>query len=431
MGFTYTYSDAPNNTNLTNVTYDGTGPTTVTLASTVKTIGANAFQNVSSVITSVTFQTGLTTFGDYAFANCTKLTTGNSPSGSGSGKFNIPSTVTTIGKGAFQNCRFTIFTLNNNAMKTIPDNIFEGCINLTSVTNSHGITTIGNYAFSGCTNYGGWPSDAFPNAINIGIGAWQNTAVVGGDWNLSALTIPDYMFNGCTSLYFIAELDYVTSIGNYAFAGCTGLNTLTLFNATTSIGNNAFQNCGFTTFTWTTALKTINDYTFQGCTKLASVTNLAAVTNIGNFAFAGCTLLATATFSNTNLTTTGTNIFQGCAFTTYAWPTALKTINDYTFQGCTKLASVTNLAAVTNIGNFAFSGCSKLTSVTNLTLVTSIGNFAFENCGFINFTWPATSPQVKSYVFKNCTSLVNMYVSSPVTLTLQEGTFYNCSSLKA
>ena len=363
MGFTYTYSDAPNNTNLTNVTYDGTGPTTVTLASTVKTIGANAFQNVSSVITSVTFQTGLTTFGDYAFANCTKLTTGNSPSTSGGvGKFNIPSTVTTIGKGAFQNCRFTIFTLNNNAMKTIPDNIFEGCINLTSVTNSHGITTIGNYAFSGCTNYGGWPSDAFPNAINIGIGAWQNTAVVGGDWNLSALTIPDYMFNGCTSLYFIAELDYVTSIGNYAFAGCTGLNTLTLFNATTSIGNNAFQNCGFTTFTWTTALKTINDYTFQGCTKLASVTNLAAVTNIGNF---------------------------------------------------------------------AFSGCSKLTSVTNLTLVTSIGNFAFENCGFINFTWPATSPQVKSYVFKNCTSLVNMYVSSPVTLTLQEGTFYNCSSLKA
>ena len=427
MGFTYTYSDAPNNTNLTNVTYDGTGPTAAVLENTVKTIGANAFQNVTSVLTSVTLQTGLTTLGDYAFANCSKLTTGISPSGSVSGRFILPLSVTTIGKGVFQNCRFTIFTLNNNAITTIPDYTFSGCINLTSVTNPDAITTIGNYAFSECTNYAGWPSDAFPGATNIGIGAWQNTAVGGGDWTLSALTIPDYMFNGCTSLSFIAELDYVTSIGNYAFAGCTSLNTLTLLNTTTSIGTNVFQNCGFTTFTWITALKTIPDYTFQGCTKLASVTNLNAVTRIGNFAFSGCTLLTTAAIPATILTT-GTNIFQGCGFTTYAWPSALKTINDYTFQGCTKLASITNVLAVTNIGNFAFSG-SKISNITLRDILT-IGKYAFQGCAFTTWTWPAAVKMLEEGVFQGCVSLTTQNISSGVT-TIGPSAFSGCSRLSS
>ena len=59
---------------------------------------------------------------------------------------------------------------------------------------------------------------------------------------------------------------------------------------------------------------------------------------------------------------------------------AVTSIGEYVFSGCSGLTSVTISESVTSIGYYAFQGCSGLTSVTIPSSVTSIGERAFNFC---------------------------------------------------
>ena len=127
----------------------------------------------------------VTTIGDYAFSDCTGLTS-----------VTIPSSVNSIGEEAFR-----------------------GCTGLTSVTIPNSVTEIGYSAFYGCT---GLTSVTIPNSIT---------------------KIRDDTFKGCTGLTSITIPNSVTEIGWSAFKGCTGLTSVTIPNSVTEIGDMAFEGC--------------------------------------------------------------------------------------------------------------------------------------------------------------------------------------------
>lgn len=59
--------------------------------------------------------------------------------------------VTSIGNYAFEDCTGLTSITISNSVTSIGDNTFYGCASLTSVTIPNSVTSIGDYAFSGCT----------------------------------------------------------------------------------------------------------------------------------------------------------------------------------------------------------------------------------------------------------------------------------------
>ena len=83
---------------------------------------------------------GVTSMGDYAFNNCTVLTS-----------INIPEGVTSIVMGAFSSCTgLTSINIPESAT-TIGGDAFSGCTGLTSITIPESVTSIGNYVFQNCS----------------------------------------------------------------------------------------------------------------------------------------------------------------------------------------------------------------------------------------------------------------------------------------
>ena len=87
------------------------------------------------------FWKGVTNIEEWAFCDCSSLTS-----------ITIPEGVTEIGRGAFSACSsLTSVTIPEGVTK-IGERTFEYCSSLTSVTIPNSMTKIGEYAFLGCSN---------------------------------------------------------------------------------------------------------------------------------------------------------------------------------------------------------------------------------------------------------------------------------------
>ena len=160
-----------------------------TIPSSVTTIGLQAFQDCTG-LTSVTIPSSVTSIGYYAFQRCSALTS-----------VTIPSSVTSIGDDAFFHCTGLTTVTLEQGVTTIGPGMFGLCSGLTSVTIPSSVTSIGRAAFGGCI---GLASVTIPSSVtSIGIGA----------------------FKGCTGLTSVTIPSSVTSIGGDAFSLCSGLTS--------------------------------------------------------------------------------------------------------------------------------------------------------------------------------------------------------------
>jgi len=277
----------------------------------------------------------VTSIGEWAFSNCTGLTS-----------VTIPNSVTSIGNYAFDGCSGLVTIVSE--IKT-PFEI--GNIGSTSVTL---IVPVGTKSAYQSTT--GWSS--FTKNVEVGEGGVAGSIFeidkiyyTTGENNTASLTSANKAISGAivipSQVEFNGKKYDVTSIGDYAFYGCSGLTSITIPNSVTSIGEWAFYNC----------------------TGLTSVTIPNNVTSIGSYAFSGCSGLTSVTI-----------------------PNSVTSIGGSAFSGCSGLTSVTIPNSVTSIGYEAFYGCSGLTSVIIGSGVLSIGSSAFSNTNLKKTIWLTNTP---------------------------------------
>ena len=216
--------------------------------------GAKIVRGGGIYYNSVNCYTSDDVIGNYAFSDCSGLTS-----------LILPSNVTSIGYSAFYGCiRLTSLTLPSS-VTSIGSSAFEGCRSLTSLILPSSVTSIGSSAFSGCS---GLTSLTLPSSVtSIG---WAT-------------------FSGCSGLTSLTLPSSVTSIDGRAFYGCSSLFGLTLPSSVTSIGSSAFEACyGLFSLTLPSSVTEIGESAFRGCCSLASLTLPSSVTSIGKSAFEGC-----------------------------------------------------------------------------------------------------------------------------------------------
>lgn len=217
----------------------------VTIPSSVDTIGKNAFSRCNNLI-SLTIGDNVTSIEESAFSGCGQMTS-----------ISIGNGVTTIGITAFENCtNLTSITLGSG-ITSIGANAFQNCSGLTSITIPNSVTSIGGSAFYDCSsltsvNYTGtitqWCNIDFNNyrsnplfySHNLNINEAAITNLIIPD---SVTEIKKNVFSGFSSLTSVTILSGVTSIGYNAFGDCSGLTSVSIPSSITSIGSYAFDGC--------------------------------------------------------------------------------------------------------------------------------------------------------------------------------------------
>ena len=274
-------------------------------------------------------------------------------------------TITTIGAGAFSDCKQLKSIIIPSSITKIGAGAFGECKKLESVY-IYDLSAWCNIDFSFVENYS---SNPLLYAQSLFIKGEEGIDLVVPQ---NATTIKNRAFVNYQKLKSIHIPNSVQTIGTEAFLYCTGLTSVSLSNNLISLEGGAFSYCG----------------------QLKSITIPNSVTKIGNAAFAFCGNLKSVVIGN-NVKTIGSNAFESSGLTSISIPNSVQDVGWWAFSHCSLLKKVVIGDNVKTIGSNAFEGCSLLEDVYCLA----------------NSVPKATNNEITGHAFNNC-NLGTLHVPS-------------------
>lgn len=192
----------------------------------VQYIYADVF-NGNTSIESVTIPEGVISVASRCFRDASNLKT-----------VSLPSTLQTIGTNAFTGTAIETITIPKGVIK-IESGVFWKCSKLKTVTLPSTLEEIGSSAFFQC---GSLATITLPSSLKkIGNNAFDSTALSSIQFPTSLNSIGSGTFRN-TMLQIVNVPSNVESIGNYAFSNNKKLHSVTI-NGTPNFGYSIFENC--------------------------------------------------------------------------------------------------------------------------------------------------------------------------------------------
>ena len=430
-------------------------------------VGADANISGALSIPSVYNNKPVKEIGEYAFNNCTLLTS-----------VEIPDSVEQINQYAFRNCK----GLKEFA---VPDNVteigyaaFSGCGSLEKIalpfvgrttSNTAGSDMLLGYIFGSESYVGGTVISQYYNAyyhgdfyipsslkevsVNSGrilYGAFYNcrflTSVTIGD---GVVNIDPEAFSGCRKLveiYNYSSLQFVIGasdngkIAYYAKVIHTADEPSAIF---TVDGDYKFigDGTGYYLIDYTGsndelvlpsdvegAGYEINARAFDSKSFITSVTVPELVTAMGAYAFYNCNKIETVYWNAIDCVNPASTTIFGNSVASVVFGNNVKTIPNYMLKNCSSLYTVDIPDSVISIGDEAFAGCYNMYSLKLGSSLQTIGTRAFQSCSYLqNITIPASVSTIGAYAFSSCSSLkyvtfenVNGWVAGIFTISASE-----------
>ncbi|MBQ8323254.1 MAG: leucine-rich repeat protein [Clostridia bacterium] len=360
--------------------FNCTGLRSVTIPDSVKYVREFSFYNDKKLET--VDLSNVEVVGREAFANCESLK--NVDFGN----------VYAMGASAFAGCK-ALEKADLTALRNAGATVFKDCTSLASVTmNEHTRLSYAMFVNSGLKSVDIYEREGIPafcfakckeletvtlhnDLISVGMGAFSEcTSLTQFNVNGKAEAFGEQAFYGTDRLEKFVLPDNNVTLGNYCFYRCSALSEL-VFGANTQIEDiqgSIFEDTALTTFT----VDTDNPhYATDG----GLLTDKAGKTVI----FAAVDAEYGELVLDAKYERIGKGAFSGVSVTALTFTNKDIVIGDYAFANCEELTKVTfPTEKGAELGAHVFNYASKLETLENLENVSAIGEYAFANTGVKN-----------------------------------------------
>jgi len=172
----------------------------------------------------------------------------------------------------------------------------------------------------------------------------------------------------------------------------------------------------------------IDKMAFYGQNEILNINIPSSVTEIKKYAFGE--MSANIIFNeDINLTTIRRSAFREYLGTNIVIPNSVTTIEEFAFQNCINLQSITLPINLNSISDMAFYGLTSLQSIIIPSEVTHIGKLAFHRgLGLTEVILPNNLVSIDEYAFSFCDSLESIIIPESVT-SMGANVFRGCNNL--